>query len=44
VLFNCYDHCAYNGEYCSNTATYRVSGAGVKRYRLLADCGGGGGK
>ena len=44
VLFNCYDHCAYNAEYCSNTATYRVIYAGIKRYKLLSGCGGGGGK
>ncbi len=40
---NCYEHCSYTAEYCS-VGGYRTTFVGIKRYRLLSDCGGGGGK
>jgi uncharacterized delta-60 repeat protein len=39
---NCYEHCSYTAEYCS-VGGYRTTFVGIKRYRLLSQCGGGGG-
>jgi hypothetical protein len=41
---DCTQRCSYTAEYCSNKAEYRVTLQGLKQWRNLDACGGGGGK